>query len=181
MKGRLLAVAVVAALAGPGSARGEPTGPQEILTTGTTEPSTGIPSAALTTAIAEWLVSVGFQPAQQLPKIVAVSQQKLISMRQRGLPGEVVAVYDDSSSTIYLALGWTSATPAGLSVIVHEMVHHLQRGRIETRLPGGTGAGRLHGSGTLVGGIRHQLGDRVRDRPVHVVGEDELPFVTRNF
>ena len=38
----------------------------------------------------------------------------------------MVAVYDDSSSTIYLALGWTGDTPAGLSVIVHEMVHHLQ-------------------------------------------------------
>jgi hypothetical protein len=126
MKERLLAVAVIAALAGPGSARGEPTGPQEILTMGTTDPNTGLPSTALTTAIAEWLVSVGFQPARQLPKIVAVSEEKLISMRQRGAPGEVVAVYDDSSSTIYLARGWIGATPAGLSVIVHEMVHHLQ-------------------------------------------------------
>jgi hypothetical protein len=47
-------------------------------------------------------------------------------MRQRGLPGEVVAVYDDVSDTIYLAHGWTGHTPAGLSVIVHEMFHHLQ-------------------------------------------------------
>ena len=46
-------------------------------------------------------------------------------MRQSGAPGEVVAAYDDSSGTIYLAR-WTGDTPAGLSVIVHEMVHHLQ-------------------------------------------------------
>ncbi len=39
---------------------------------------------------------------------------------------EVVAVYDDSSRTIYLPLGWTGATIAEQSVIVHEMVHHLQ-------------------------------------------------------
>ena len=47
-------------------------------------------------------------------------------MREHGLPGEVVAVYDDISGTIHLARGWTGDTPAGLSVIVHEMVHHLQ-------------------------------------------------------
>jgi hypothetical protein len=126
MKERLLAVAVIATLAGPGPGRCEPSGPQEILTTGATDPSTGLPSAALTTAIAGWLVSVGFQPIKEVPRFVAVSEEKLIAMRQRGLPGEVVAVYDDSSSTIYLARGWTGDTPAGLSVIVHEMVHHLQ-------------------------------------------------------
>jgi hypothetical protein len=39
---------------------------------------------------------------------------------------EVVAVYDDSSRTIYLPDRWTGATVAEQSVIVHEMVHHLQ-------------------------------------------------------
>jgi hypothetical protein len=39
---------------------------------------------------------------------------------------ELVAVYDDSSRTIYLPQGWTGATVAEQSVIVHEMVHHLQ-------------------------------------------------------
>lgn len=126
MKERLLAVAVIAVLASPGAGRCEPTKPQQILTTATTDPSTGLPSAALTTAIAEWLVSVGFQPAQELPKFAAASAEKLVAMRQRGALGEVVAVYDDSSGTIYLAHGWTGDTPAGLSVIVHELVHHLQ-------------------------------------------------------
>jgi len=40
--------------------------------------------------------------------------------------GEVVAVYNDDAQTIYLAKGWTGATPAELSILVHEMVHHLQ-------------------------------------------------------
>ena len=39
---------------------------------------------------------------------------------------DVVAVYSDSARTIYLAEEWTGGTPAELSVLVHEMVHHLQ-------------------------------------------------------
>jgi hypothetical protein len=38
----------------------------------------------------------------------------------------IVAVYDDTSRTIYLPDGWTGETEAQLSVLVHEMVHHLQ-------------------------------------------------------
>jgi len=39
---------------------------------------------------------------------------------------EVVAVYIDVMETIFLPEGWTGNTPAELSVLVHEMVHHLQ-------------------------------------------------------
>jgi len=39
---------------------------------------------------------------------------------------QVEALYDDSSRTIYLPEGWTSKTPAEVSALVHEMVHHLQ-------------------------------------------------------
>jgi hypothetical protein len=38
----------------------------------------------------------------------------------------IVAVYDDKTKTIYLPKGWTGTTPAEISVLVHEMVHHLQ-------------------------------------------------------
>jgi hypothetical protein len=37
----------------------------------------------------------------------------------------IVALYDDARKVIYLPQGWT-ATPAALSVLVHEMVHHIQ-------------------------------------------------------
>jgi uncharacterized protein DUF6647 len=40
---------------------------------------------------------------------------------------EVMAVYDDRRDTIMLQEGWTGRTPAELSILVHEMVHHLQR------------------------------------------------------
>jgi len=35
-------------------------------------------------------------------------------------------VLSDSTRTIYLPDEWTGSTPAELSVLVHEMVHHLQ-------------------------------------------------------
>lgn len=39
---------------------------------------------------------------------------------------QVVAVYDTQHGVIVLPTGWTPRTPAELSVLVHEMVHHLQ-------------------------------------------------------
>jgi hypothetical protein len=39
---------------------------------------------------------------------------------------EVVAVYDARRNRILLPHGWNGQSPAELSVVVHEMVHHLQ-------------------------------------------------------
>ena len=39
---------------------------------------------------------------------------------------DTVAVYSDAARTIYLPEGWTGSTPAELSVLVHEVVHHAQ-------------------------------------------------------
>jgi hypothetical protein len=39
---------------------------------------------------------------------------------------DIVAVYDDAKRTIYLPEGWSGVTPAEQSLLVHEMVHHLQ-------------------------------------------------------
>jgi hypothetical protein len=39
---------------------------------------------------------------------------------------EVVAIYNDMTKTIFLSDTWTGTTPAELSVLLHEMVHHLQ-------------------------------------------------------
>ena len=38
----------------------------------------------------------------------------------------VVAIYNDTTKTIFIADPWTGRTTAELSVLVHEMVHHLQ-------------------------------------------------------
>ncbi|MBR0718744.1 DUF6647 family protein [Bradyrhizobium liaoningense] len=39
---------------------------------------------------------------------------------------QVVALYDNKSKTILLSEDWTGTSPADQSVLVHEMVHHLQ-------------------------------------------------------
>jgi hypothetical protein len=38
-----------------------------------------------------------------------------------------VALYDDRTGTILLSDRWTGHTPAELSVLVHELVHHMQK------------------------------------------------------
>lgn len=101
----------------------------------------------LLTAIVTWL-SIGFGvPANyDHPRIEFVSSAKMSAVQFRGhtaahsaaqsgetsaparpaLQREVEALYDDSTRTIYLPEGWTGKTPAEVSVLVHEMVHHLQ-------------------------------------------------------
>jgi hypothetical protein len=39
---------------------------------------------------------------------------------------QVVALYSDRERAIYLPTGWQGRTPAEVSVLVHELVHHLQ-------------------------------------------------------
>ena len=39
---------------------------------------------------------------------------------------DTVAIYVDAERAIYLSTAWTGNSPADLSVLVHEMVHHLQ-------------------------------------------------------
>jgi Domain of unknown function (DUF6647) len=39
---------------------------------------------------------------------------------------EILSLYNKESQTIYLRNGWDGKTPAELSILVHEMVHHLQ-------------------------------------------------------
>ncbi len=44
---------------------------------------------------------------------------------------DIVAIYGDADSTIHLSERWSGRTPAELSILVHEMVHHIQHlGRI---------------------------------------------------
>jgi hypothetical protein len=67
-----------------------------------------------------------------------VAPRDIVTESQRGplSAREVVAVYDDEMKTIYLTEGWTGATPAEQSVLVHEMVHHLQNlGKLKYECP----------------------------------------------
>jgi high-affinity K+ transport system ATPase subunit B len=91
----------------------------------------GAAMKVLLTVIMTWLSSNFDLPAvHDLPEIKFVTQREMISLRYGGLAlntaSELVALYDDKTSTILLSDRWTGNTPAELSVLVHELVHHAQ-------------------------------------------------------
>jgi hypothetical protein len=100
---------------------------------------------SLLAVIATWLsINFGLPATQEFPKVEFVSPMRIAALRAGGLVSagtvnvapsgqaddplvqSVVAVYEDRTRTIYLPEGWTPASPAEVSVLVHEMVHHLQ-------------------------------------------------------
>jgi hypothetical protein len=94
---------------------------------------------ALLTTVVLWL-SANFElPAlQDHPRIEFVNASRMVELRYKGVAGanagqgadasrrEPVALYIDVGQTIYLPDNWRSDTPAEVSILVHEMVHHLQ-------------------------------------------------------
>jgi hypothetical protein len=102
------------------------------------------PTPALLTEISTWLVANFDLPAiDQLPKIAFVSPAQIaafhygnsVTGQQQGTlahdqtisgRSDILAVYDHTTQTIYLPNGWQGANPSEMSVLVHEMVHHLQ-------------------------------------------------------
>ena len=87
-------------------------------------------------ALVTWISANFTMPASgELPHVAFAPAGVIAALRREGLPGrhrddlehrEVVSVYDDATMTIYLPEGWRAATPAELSILVHELVHHLQ-------------------------------------------------------
>jgi hypothetical protein len=111
------------------------------------QPDATRPTQTLLTEIVNWLSANFDLPAiQDNPSVQFVSPAKLASMRYEDkgcLPDracetgvyepveaahrrEVVALYGATTRTIFLSDLWTGTTPADQSVLVHEMVHHLQ-------------------------------------------------------
>ena len=102
----------------------------------------------LLAAIAIWLSANFPLPATfDYPRIAFVQAAELPALRQKGSASvrkpeaagrdqiefvepeqirQVLAVYNDQDMTIYLPDTWTGQTPAEQSMLVHEMVHHLQ-------------------------------------------------------
>jgi hypothetical protein len=104
--------------------------------------------SALLTAIALWISANFDLPANfPLPNVKIVSAQEISFLRNGAFTSaqqreivkqeqqtsgalnrrQAVAVYDDLNETIFLPDSWKGDTPAELSVLVHEMVHHLQK------------------------------------------------------
>ena len=95
--------------------------------------------------IAVWLAQkFGFPTDGKHPQVQLVEPESLIVLSRRapGMEtgnratkvdsfkpsdaGDRLAVYDDAHRIIYLTRGWTGTTAAEASILVHEMVHHLQ-------------------------------------------------------
>lgn len=107
---------------------------------------------ALMTAIVLWLsANFGLPAIHNHPRVELVRAASIAALRYKGLSGwqlerpaapdqsgqrEVVSVYDDARMTIYMREDWTGSTPAELSILVHEMVHHLQNlGKLKFECP----------------------------------------------
>jgi hypothetical protein len=103
--------------------------------------------AALLTAIVTWIsANFALPPDYDHPQLKLVPAVEITFLRYQAFTPaqrrdvlkslddntggshsrEAVAVYDDRTRTIFLPDTWTGETPADLSVLVHEMVHHLQ-------------------------------------------------------
>jgi|SRR6516165_1653107 hypothetical protein len=99
----------------------------------------------LLAAIETWLsVEFDLPIVREHPCLKLVSPAEIAALRFKGLlsnpktgiaahdhgtssaEGDTVAVYHDATQSIYLPEGWSGSTPAELSVLVHEMVHHFQ-------------------------------------------------------
>ena len=101
----------------------------------------------LLVVIATWLtVQFNLPAIDEFPRVELTSAAKMAELRQdrllqisgnaaEALPhqfgrptitGETYAVYDDASRSIYLHEDWNPARPGDSSILVHEMVHHMQ-------------------------------------------------------
>ena len=101
----------------------------------------------LLTTIVLWLsVNFGLPASYEHPRVEYVPPAKMAAVRYSRLAAlqpdrfaseagrsaapevghDVYAIYDSASRTIYLPERWHGASPADVSLLVHEMVHHLQ-------------------------------------------------------
>jgi hypothetical protein len=85
----------------------------------------------LIAVLTAWLVATsGLPTTDALPKVRHQPSQVLVSLRY-GEAAEVqhqdvAGLYLDETRTIYLEENWDSRNAADVSILVHELVHHLQ-------------------------------------------------------
>lgn len=95
------------------------------------------PERRLLIAIGDWLsAAYGVPSLSAAPELLFASPRDLIARRYPMLLGvdatlgsdqpDLVAVYDDRERTIYVSTEWMASDATGMSVLVHEMVHHMQ-------------------------------------------------------
>lgn len=96
----------------------------------------------LLSVLMAWLVATSDLPAtDETPQIAFVEVSEMAEARRRRValrPGQdgsdlrehagrsVHAFYEDATRTIHLARTWRADSPAEVSILVHELVHHIQ-------------------------------------------------------
>ena len=88
----------------------------------------------LLAAIGLWIATNFNLPiSTELPSVQVVTASQIETLRYgtardavRTGDNQTVAVYVDETKTIYLPATWKADSAADLSILVHEMVHHLQ-------------------------------------------------------
>ena len=119
-------------------------------------PSERFTTEALLTSLVTWISDNLDIPADyHHPNIVPMSSVAMTNLLYRQFLGDkpndevvtenqgqsegrrrVLSLYNVPTKTIYLLPGWTGRTPAELSMLVHELVHHLQNvGHIDYACP----------------------------------------------
>ena len=91
-----------------------------------------LPQSTELQKIADWAAQQSrLRPTDSLPRIEFRSPAELAVTRYAGIPAQtgdvIISLYDTSSGTILLSNAWKGTKAAAYSVVVHEMVHHLQR------------------------------------------------------
>ncbi len=91
-----------------------------------------VPVEALAAAVGAWLVAAFDLPPAPLPEIRFTPLDAMAGIYRgaeaaSGGGRSVAALYDRRARTIHLPNGWTGASAAEISMLVHEMVHHLQQ------------------------------------------------------
>jgi hypothetical protein len=97
------------------------------------ETPVSVPLDALTAAVSGWTAErMGLSLPAALPRIVLQTPEEMARLRARGAPafhrsgGPPLALYARDGATILLPSGWTGGDAVEVSVLVHEIVHHLQ-------------------------------------------------------
>jgi uncharacterized protein DUF6647 len=97
----------------------------------------GVLRQGFVAVIGTWLsAQFALAAIERQPVIKLVPREEIVALRYNSILGpgrsaedqnDTVAVYHDTTQTIYLAQDWTGSTPAEQSILVHEMVHHFQK------------------------------------------------------
>jgi hypothetical protein len=88
------------------------------------------PGQAVLISMVSWVSNVLDIPAiYDLPRVERTPRIKLAAVMHEGQfvsQETILSSYNAEKKTIYLPDDWNGATTAGISILVHEMAHHLQ-------------------------------------------------------